>query len=335
MKKNIFIDPPSSDYYQDRLFSKDLILNRDNCLSIFRILKKNYTAHTADYLLKNKNISDINYYYSFGITENYKLLSKRKNVILQDFYIMEPPVVAPQLYKHLPELTKFFNRVFVHNTEGIGYSLKRVNKQKLHKLYWPQTYNKPLNKYWSNKKRRFLCLINSNKKPARNIGELYSKRIEAIVYFAKHKNIDLYGPSWNKIFPNKHFYWPIFKHHNTLISIYRGKAKSKYKTLSEYKFILCFENMIMPGYITEKIFDCLFSGTIPIYLGAPDISNYVNNNCFIDFRDFNNNYDKLQTFLLALTDRDLQKYRLTGKKYLNSKQYNPFTKECFAKNFSV
>ena len=29
--------------------------------------------------------------------------------------------------------------------------------------------------------------------------------------------------------------------------------------------------MEMKGYISEKIFDCFYSGTIPIYLGAKDV----------------------------------------------------------------
>ena len=42
--------------------------------------------------------------------------------------------------------------------------------------------------------------------------------------------------------------------------------------VSEYKFMICFENSAGPGYLTEKIFTPYASGTIPIYWG--DKSNY-------------------------------------------------------------
>ena len=53
---------------------------------------------------------------------------------------------------------------------------------------------------------------------------------------------------------------------------WRGPARSKSETLGRYTFALCFENMVLKGWITEKIFDCFYSGTVPIYLGAPDLS---------------------------------------------------------------
>ncbi len=41
----------------------------------------------------------------------------------------------------------------------------------------------------------------------------------------------------------------------------------KQQALSKYLFYLAFENTIEPGYVTEKVFDALIAGTVPIYLG--------------------------------------------------------------------
>jgi hypothetical protein len=46
--------------------------------------------------------------------------------------------------------------------------------------------------------------------------------------------------------------------------------------ISNYKFMICFENTSKPGYFTEKLVNAYHSGTIPIYWGDPNISNYVN-----------------------------------------------------------
>ena len=52
---------------------------------------------------------------------------------------------------------------------------------------------------------------------------------------------------------------------------------------SQYKFIICFENSKTDGYITEKIFNVFLSGSIPIYDGAPNISDYINKESFIQY----------------------------------------------------
>ena len=44
--------------------------------------------------------------------------------------------------------------------------------------------------------------------------------------------------------------------------------------------------MAMDGYITEKIFDCLYAGVIPLYMGAPNILEYLPEEAFIDCRRY-------------------------------------------------
>ena len=66
----------------------------------------------------------------------------------------------------------------------------------------------------------------------------------------------------------------------------KGAALSKSATIAQYRFALCFENSILNGWMTEKLFDCFFSGTIPVYWGAPDVLASVPGDCFIDMRQF-------------------------------------------------
>ena len=54
---------------------------------------------------------------------------------------------------------------------------------------------------------------------------------------------------------------------------------------SQYKFIICFENSKTYGYITEKIFNVFLAGTIPIYDGAPNITDYIVPGSFIQYDD--------------------------------------------------
>lgn len=49
-----------------------------------------------------------------------------------------------------------------------------------------------------------------------------------------------------------------------------------------YKFVICGENSLLPGYVTEKIVSAMLAYAIPIYLGAPDIGEHFNPRSFLD-----------------------------------------------------
>ncbi|CAI7813639.1 unnamed protein product, partial [Closterium sp. NIES-54] len=51
---------------------------------------------------------------------------------------------------------------------------------------------------------------------------------------------------------------------------------------SHYLFSLAIENTRAPGYVTEKFFYPLEAGTVPIYIGAPDIAAFAPPDSYID-----------------------------------------------------
>jgi len=65
-----------------------------------------------------------------------------------------------------------------------------------------------------------------------------------------------------------------------------GGSGGKREFLRRYKFNIAFENNKLPGYVTEKLFEPLAAGTLPIYWGAPDVSEHFNPGCFINYFDF-------------------------------------------------
>ncbi len=63
--------------------------------------------------------------------------------------------------------------------------------------------------------------------------------------------------------------------------------KSKLAILARYPFTLAFENAIARDYVTEKFFDPLLCGSVPVYLGAPNIEDFApGDHCFINAAKF-------------------------------------------------
>jgi glycosyl transferase family 10 (putative fucosyltransferase) len=66
-----------------------------------------------------------------------------------------------------------------------------------------------------------------------------------------------------------------------------GSAEAKLAVLARYKFTLAFENSRSPDYVTEKFFQPLMAGSVPVYRGAPNVADFApGDKCFINADDF-------------------------------------------------
>ena len=65
-----------------------------------------------------------------------------------------------------------------------------------------------------------------------------------------------------------------------------------YCTTNNFKFNLCFENDLYPGYVTEKVLEAWLSESIPLYWGD-DADGVLNPDAVVNLRDFSN----LETFV--------------------------------------
>jgi hypothetical protein len=328
--RNIFIDPSYTSFYLDKLFDlSDPVLNRDNQLLPTARLrdaakKRGYSVATADRLFEPGAQTASAEYYSMGLTPDYEKL-RTSGVRLRGYILYEPPVVAPKLYDNLPTVAAHFERVYVHNTHGDGYSLTGVKTDALRKLYWPLPYRGVIESHWGRRERaKRIVVINSHHRPlSKDADELYSKRIEAIATFVKQDAVDLYGYGWNRWLTRCNLWLPYLLHRRALLGVYRGPCRSKYETLSGYTHCLCLENMRMDGYVTEKIFDCLYSGTIPLYLGAADIAQYVPADAFVDCRKFTG-WDEVLDHARSMSAAQIGAMREAGRAFLESDRALPF-----------
>jgi hypothetical protein len=347
----LYIDPPSHHFLEDRLFAVDYArLNGDQLLAPYVALREHFTAqgvdvHTADRLPASPT-GNRNIYISMGRIPDWKRFEQRADTVLSAFFAMECPIVEPQLYRSLPRVQQHVRRIFSWSDSR---SLERFVGQPLTltSFRWPQSFSDVHPGIWDRTDRKFLVMINANKLPRLYVEELYTERLRAVAYFERQAEIDLYGVGWDgpsyrvgrtwvpatarRVERWLQHRWQRL-HPSPLLQaarrVYRGQASSKAETLGQYTFAICFENMKLRGWITEKIFDCFFAGTIPVYWGAPDIAEYVPAECFIDMRRFAG-YDELRRFLLSLGPREIRHYRERARQYLGSSLFRPSTKEAF------
>jgi hypothetical protein len=66
----------------------------------------------------------------------------------------------------------------------------------------------------------------------------------------------------------------------------RGRP-TRLETIGGFKFTLAFENAIAEDYVTEKFYDPLCAGSVPVYLGAPNVDRLApSTDSYIDVSDF-------------------------------------------------
>lgn len=114
-----------------------------------------------------------------------------------------------------------------------------------------------------------------------------------------------------------------------LVRVFGGELTplGKFDVIKQFRFYYCYENTFgINGYLTEKIFDCLYSGVVPIYWGAPNIKELIPYECFIDGRDFRSQED-LYSFIKNMNYATYRAYLNNARKFLQSAEMERFTIE--------
>jgi len=310
----------------------------------------------------------LDYYLKYHKEENALLISDMASGInsLSNKFItpavsfsLESPVIATRYYHYINRRTADF--YFVLDWVGISKRITRSNERFL-EIFHPNKHDSVIFNLsiWS--KKKFLVIINSNKLALqwewprfsegnffsatkcllRNFvtkwirfsdpqitAQLYHERLNAIQHFSNRPDFDLFGYGWDV----KNIFWTD-KQANAVHKSYRGPIegcddnKDKLSLLRKYKFSIVYENALFPGYLTEKIFDCFFSGVIPIYLGNPLVLEKIPRETFIDARDFSD-YQNLESFLDMMTEYEAERYLRAAKKFILSEQFKFFTSSHF------
>ena len=213
--------------------------------------------------------------------------------------------------KHRAEPTDWTGRNYLVMVAGNKY-------WKIHRNFW---------RAGAAKVRDFVCRRTQRFSTTYTHLQLHDQRLAMLAYFGARKQLDLFGAHWNDLRnlpPN----WQ-----KVLIPIVRMLAPqtcvNKQALIASYKFAVCFENIEFPGYVTEKIIDCLVAGVIPIYWGAPDIADFVPEGCYINARAFPS-IALLSDYLETLSAEEGQAMIACGQLFLREKGARMFSYGAFA-----
>lgn len=321
--------------------------------------KKNIEVLTGDIALAkiNKNLinpGDVLVIQSLDAKNGQKLIELGAKPLL--LIGLESPLYAYNFYSKIKNIAKIFPHRILYS--GI---IKEIPKSsgKNHTCNFPSFFKHDIKKPIPWEKRKFMVLVATNKyfeknfpwpkpsyitehfdwakdkylqkiSPIRSIAvknQLIDKRLELVEYFTHQNLLDIFGSNWIK----GHNIPSSWKKRLTFLQKQKiQKCKDKIKTISAYKFAICFENVSFPGHITEKIIDCFVAGTIPIYIGDPQITSRIPKETFVDMRNFKNIED-LHKYLNSITPKQAQKMITIGQKFLKSQNGQQFSYEEFAK----
>lgn len=314
----------SSFYLNNRLFDmSDEISNRDDCLYCFYLLKKRFEEIGIDLSTQDINPPHESQFIIYNEMPKIKDISPAKSNYL---LLFESEVVRSDNWN--VENHKYFKRIFTWNDEF-------VDNKKYYKINFANKI--PIDLDFDLNKKAKLCAMIAGHKFKSHPLELHTERIKAIRWFEQNhpEDFDLYGIGWDKYnfkgaLSSLNKFEVLRKLLKPKYPAYKGAVKSKREVLQKYKFSICYENARdIPGYITEKIFDCFFAGCVPVYWGAPNVTDHIPEDTFIDRRDFKT-YDDLYTYLKNMPDKEYLDYLDAIKDLIKSDKIYPFSAECFA-----
>lgn len=277
------------------------------CARLRESLQKiGYSIQQGESFRHLKNPAYIIFFDLSGSIQELQRYPKEKRVL----FLWEPPE-SPGAFRYSKEFHQLFDKIFTWDDT-------LVDNKTYFKFHYPQPTLQMIESRIEVTRKKLCSFFGCNKQK-NHPNQLYSERMYVIDFFEKNQldEFDFYGIGWDE------------KRYRN----FKGYISNKIGCLSRYKFNICYENTKdLPGYVTEKIFDCFVAGCIPIYWGASNITDYVPKDCFIDRRDFSS-FDELYTYIKNMTDKEYEQYICNIKNYLKSDHAQRFSSGHFITTF--
>lgn len=313
----MFIGVVSSDLvYTDQILFENK-QGLDDLLLIFKCLRDKFQASS----IKIETCSKFEEKYDFYIFNEYPKAGTRSSSIWETvkernipsaLLSLENSIVRPDTYKardlsHFHVIFSWDDRFFskYNSFTKINFAVDTcVNQALIEK----------------SKVKKIVCIAAN--KYFYGEGENYSLRKKDIVRLDRQNVIEfeLYGNNWDRPIMRLGYMSRYINYFlKRLIRVnppaaWRGTCPRKSVLLSESRFNLCYENASnSEGYITEKILQSLLTGSIPIYLGADNITDHVP----LDLVILRNQFETIYDVLDFINNLDENFYRSYDAKLLD------------------
>ena len=235
-----------------------------------------------------------------------KYLESKVSILIRQ----EPRIVCPSNYDD--KIISYFDNVL---------DLGRPSNFSNQFLHWPQFW--PIKCFTDSPRYEGKVILVSGNKISFIKGELYSLRRQCIRYIP---SIAHYGTRWDISFMEKlkeilvvsldTLKAGILPNYGSLKSFFEvyqnwlGSPLDKIECISRYKYSLVIENSA--DYLSEKLFDAFFGGTIPIYVGPSlDVYGIPSNlviQCSPDFESVKEGISKAYKINYDSWREDVQKF---------------------------
>jgi hypothetical protein len=266
-------------------------LNTRCCLSGYN----RYIPSNSNILVHMFNIDDL------------PLVILERSDLMKILYTIEGPNIRHQLHWDMNILNKYFNKIITY-WEPL---LDKPNVYFFPFIHRYDFYNR-LDTMYIQKNDNYsknICIVLEN----RNIKESYiinDVELNALDYlrleYSKElgKSIDCYGKSWEE-------YKDIINWRSTI-----DRFQNIEKTIDfmkKYTFVLIIENCDASGYVSEKIYDAISVGCIPLYYGNINTRIKIPKECYIDIKNIKP--ENLLGFIESMDESTVKVYKESIEKH--------------------
>lgn len=255
-----------------------------------KTLKVNFVDYWSD-------LTDENNFFLQLLQKNYHIeISNNPDILFYSCFGAEHLQYNCKKILYLAENRSFgyrnydFSFSFLETTDKNFYLPHFVDYE--HFFEFVKGNNTIITTYREKEKKEFCAFIASNKKS--------TERIRFVQKLMKYKRVHCYGSVLYNMEEKKS---TLANKGNKVID----RRKEKNDIIKQYKFTIAFENTRSYNYVTEKIYQPLLVGSIPIYWGAPNIADLFNPQCYINISDFDSFDEAIEW--IARVDQDNELYQ--------------------------
>lgn len=150
---------------------------------------------------------------------------------------------------------------------------------------------------WDERESIPACIMAGNRSTIAKVpGDLTELRVQFVHKGIDEGLLDLYGSGWGD-------YQTFSKASNRFGENNIPWTEIKHETIKHYRVNFALENTYYPYYVTEKFWNAINAGCVPVYYGSAWLDDLVPSDYYLDLRRFPS-IESLFDAILALTERE-------------------------------